>query len=113
MRQAGVLAAPGLIALGICAFAWQKTTEGRANWPKALRIWGGVDMETVQTNIIRFQVPMAAEKFVARLAERGVLANPTGPDSIRFVTHYQVSDEDVEAVLSVCRDIFREEAQGR
>ncbi|HPZ21922.1 MAG TPA: low-specificity L-threonine aldolase [Bacillota bacterium] len=114
MRQAGVLAAPGLIALETMRLRLAEDHRRARQLAQGLADLGaGVVMGTVQTNIIRFQVPMAAEEFVARLAERGVLANPTGPDSIRFVTHYQVSDEDVEAVLSVCRDIFREEAQGR
>ncbi|MGI6363209.1 MAG: low-specificity L-threonine aldolase [Bacillota bacterium] len=114
MRQAGVLAAPGLIALETMRLRLAEDHRRARKLAQGLADLGaGVDMETVQTNIIRFQVPMAAEKFVARLAERGVLANPTGPDSIRFVTHYQVRDEDVAAVLTVCRDIFREEAQGR
>lgn len=114
MRQAGVLAAPGLIALETMRLRLAEDHRRARQLAQGLADLGaGVVMGTVQTNIIRFQVPMAAEKFVARLAERGVLANPTGPDSIRFVTHYQVRDEDVAAVLTVCRDIFREEAQGR
>lgn len=107
MRQAGVLAAPGLISLDIMSRRLAEDHKTARDLAKGLADLGaGVDMETVQTNIIRFQVPMAAEEFVTRLADRGVLANSTGPNSIRFVTHYQVGEEDVNRVLAACSDIF-------
>jgi threonine aldolase len=107
MRQAGVLAAPGLISLDIMSRRLAEDHKTARDLAKGLADLGaGVDMETVQTNIIRFQVPMAAEEFVTRLADRGVLANSTGPNSIRFVTHYQVGEEDINRVLAACSDIF-------
>lgn len=107
MRQAGVLAAPGLISLDIMSRRLAEDHKTARDLAKGLGDLGaGVDMETVQTNIIRFQVPMAAEEFVTRLADRGVLANSTGPNSIRFVTHYQVGEEDVNRVLAACSDIL-------
>lgn len=107
MRQAGVLAAPGLIALDSMRLRLAEDHKNARKLAEGLvRLGARVDMDTVQTNIIRFQVPMAAEDFVDRLAERGVLANTTGPDSIRFVTHYEVSEEDVYKVLGVCEEIL-------
>lgn len=114
MRQAGVLAAPGLIALDAMRTRLAEDHKTARKLAQGLVALGArVDMETVQTNIVRFQVPMAAEKFVAGIAERDVLANTTGPNSIRFVTHYQVSCEDVDEVLAVCGDVLRQELQGR
>lgn len=107
MRQAGVLAAPGLIALDSMRLRLAEDHENARRLAEGLaRLGAGVDMDTVQTNIIRFQVPMAAQDFVDRLAERGVLANTTGQDSIRFVTHYEVSREDVDKVLAACGEIL-------
>ncbi|MDD4769759.1 MAG: low-specificity L-threonine aldolase [Eubacteriales bacterium] len=107
MRQAGVLAAPGLIALDSMRLRLAEDHKNARKLAEGLAQLGAeVDMDTVQTNIIRFQVPMAAEDFLCRLAARGVLANATGPDSIRFVTHYEVSQEDVDQVLAACGEIL-------
>ncbi len=107
MRQAGVLAAPGLIALDSMRLRLAEDHINALKLAEGLaRLGAEVDMDTVQTNIIRFQVPMAAEDFLRRLAARGVLANATGPDSIRFVTHYEVSQEDVDQVLAACGEIL-------
>ena len=107
MRQAGVLAAPGLIALDSMRLRLAEDLRNARKLAEGLaRLGAEVDMDTVQTNIIRFQVPMAAGDFLRRLAARGVLANATGPDSIRFVTHYEVSQEDVDQVLAACGEIL-------
>jgi threonine aldolase len=107
MRQAGVLAAPGLIALDSMRLRLAEDHRNARKLAEGLaRLGAEVDMDTVQTNIIRFQVPMAAGDFLRRLAARGVLANATGPDSIRFVTHYEVSQEDVDQVLAACGEIL-------
>mgnify|MGYP000904611443 CR=1 FL=1 len=107
MRQAGVLAAPGLIALDSMRLRLAEDHDNARKLAEGLaRLGAGVDLDSVQTNIIRFQVPIAADDFVRRLADRGVLANTTGPDTIRFVTHYEVSQEDVDTVLAACREIL-------
>ena len=91
MRQAGVLAAPGLIALDSMRLRLAEDHDNARKLAEGLaRLGAGVDLDSVQTNIIRFQVPIAADDFVRRLADRGVLANTTGPDTIRFVTHFDV-----------------------
>jgi len=43
---------------------------------------------------------------VQGLNARGILANPTGPNSIRFVTHYEVREHDVDKVLKACAEIL-------
>ena len=65
-----------------------------------------LDLTTVQTNIICFQVPMTADEFIKALADRGVLANATGPNSVRFVTHYEVSQGDVDKALAACAEVL-------
>lgn len=100
MRQAGVLAAAGLVALkkmrlrlGLDHENARRIAEGLAN------IGAEVDLATVQTNIIRFSIPRSAGDFVDKLAVHGILANATGPNSVRFVTHYEVREQDVDKVL--------------
>ncbi|HTX77171.1 MAG TPA: GntG family PLP-dependent aldolase [Terracidiphilus sp.] len=95
MRQAGVLAAAGLIALEIMP---KRLHEDHANaklLAEALANLEGVeiDPETVETNIVIFRVRegISAPEVIARLKARGVLASTVGPNAIRLVTHNDVS----------------------
>ncbi len=95
MRQAGVLAAAGLIAL---EDGPARLAEDHANarlLAEALANSEGVaiDLETVETNIVIFRLTAGsgAAELAARLKARGVLAGAFGPDAIRLVTHRDVS----------------------
>jgi threonine aldolase len=95
MRQAGILAAAGLIAL---EEGPKRLYEDHANaqlLAEALANIEGIsiDPESVETNIVIFRLTggRKAPDLVARLKERGVLANAFGPDAIRLVTHLDVS----------------------
>lgn len=106
MRQAGVLAAPGLLALETMI---PRLGEDHAN-ARCLaeglnRLGAKIDPEAVQTNIVCYTVPAAAD-FVAGLARQGVLASTTGPDTVRFVTHHQINSADVEAALAACANVL-------
>jgi len=107
MRQAGVLAAAGLIALDKMRLRVREDHDNARRLAEGLaEIGAQLDLDTVQTNIIRFSIPGLAEDFVAELKAKGILANATGANSIRFVTHYQVSRQDVDKVLQVCGQII-------
>jgi threonine aldolase len=95
MRQVGILAAAGLIAL---EEGPKRLHEDHANarlLAEALSNIEGVsiDPSSVETNIVifRLQGGRSAPDLVARLKERGVLANAFSPDAIRMVTHLDVS----------------------
>ena len=111
MRQAGVLAAAGLIAL----------QEGPRHLPQdhlharrlaeVLAAVPGVttDPAAVATNIVLARVEDAAG-FVERLCRRGVLAiaidaSPIQAGTVRFVTHRDVSPEQVERAVGVFRSL--------
>jgi threonine aldolase len=105
MRQAGVLAAAGLIALEKMP---ERLHEDHANakfLAEALAHIEGVivDPDTVETNIVIFRLAesIGAQDLVARLKARGVLAGTVGPDGIRLVTHYDVSRADCIAASDV------------
>jgi threonine aldolase len=92
MRQAGVLAAAGLVALEESP---PKLAEDHAN-ARLLAERLGVHAET---NIVIFDIAktgLAAEEFVARVKERGVLISGIGGTRVRAVTHYDVSRADCE-----------------
>lgn len=101
MRQAGVLAAAALIALrdGPAKLA---ADHRRARVLAGALVDAGfaVNLEAVQTNIVYATLPGAAER-VAGWAERGVLANALGHDSVRFVLHHQIGDEALDRAIAV------------
>ncbi len=104
MRQAGILAAAGLVALDTMV---DRLAEDHANARKLAEGLAsmdglGVDLETVQTNMVLFEVvdpAWDAATLVAALEKMGVLAGVFGPRQIRMVTHCDVSGEDVSEAL--------------
>jgi threonine aldolase len=106
MRQAGVLAAAGLIALEEMP---KRLGDDHANAKLMAEAVAGcdgvtVDMESVQTNIVFFRLENGgAADFVAGMKKKGVLCSAIGPDQVRLVTHYDVDRAACEraAVLLV------------
>jgi threonine aldolase len=107
MRQAGIIAAAGLVALdevlpllGEDNRRAHTLAVGLADIPAVV-----LDPETVETNIVFFSLaddaPMDAGALAARLAEDGLLCHPLGGDSIRMVTHYHISDDDVARAIQI------------
>jgi len=100
MRQAGILAAAGLVALGAVDRLAEDHANARLLAEKLAAVPGvEIDLDRVQTNIVVADVSgtgMSAREYIGTLRERGVLASPFGPTLVRFVTHLDVSREDVE-----------------
>jgi len=112
MRQAGVLAAAGLIALEEMP---KRLCEDHAN-AKLLaeglaKIDGvGVDATKVQTNIVIFDVSarrMTGAECRGRLMKAGVLANAVGEHAVRLVTHHDVTRADCEAAVGAVREVMK------
>jgi threonine aldolase len=94
MRQAGVLAAAGLMAL---EQGPKRLHEDHANarlLAEALAHIEGVeiDLDAVETNIVIFKLTggRSASDLTARLKARGILMSAVGPSSVRLVTHLDV-----------------------
>jgi threonine aldolase len=109
MRQVGVLAAAGIIALEteVDRLAedhvnCRRLAEGIAALPRCR-----VDLATVQTNIVIFRIdrPGGASALKAGSEARKVKIHQTGPDTIRCVTHKDVDSEDVGRALDAFREI--------
>jgi threonine aldolase len=94
MRQAGVLAAAGLIALEQGPARLHEDHANARLLAEALSNIDSVaiDVDSVETNILIFRLTgrLSAAELVARLNARGVLASAVGPDAIRLVTHLDV-----------------------
>ncbi len=95
MRQVGVLAAAGLLALDrVDRLADDHTRARRLASVAASRWPGSVDVALVQTNIVRVEVP-EPRALLQHLADAGVLALPGSATSVRLVTHADVDDDDL------------------
>jgi threonine aldolase len=106
MRQAGVLAAAGLYAL---EHHVKRLADDHANARRlaaGLAELPGFRVATPETNIVFFQHPDAVA-LCERLRARGVLMSALGTDSVRAVTHLDVSAQDVDRALAVLREEVR------
>ncbi len=111
MRQAGVLAAAGLIALEESPKALIEDHANAKRLAEGLAEMRGVkiDPERVQTNIVIFDISatgMTTAECAAELKSRGVLANGINAREMRMVTHYDVSREDIEQTLKIAKEIL-------
>ncbi len=111
MRQVGILAAAGLVALDESP---QKLVEDHAN---AKRLAEGlsqirgivIDPQSVQTNIVVFDVSatgMTTGMLADGLKGRGILANGINPREMRMVTHYDVSRGAIERTIEIARELI-------
>ena len=109
MRQAGVIAAAGLVALDTMI---ERLAEDHAN---ARRLATGlndiprfrVDMDRVETNMFNARVEgVTAAEALDRMRQKGVLALARSAESIRFVTNRHHSREVVEEALGRIRDVI-------
>jgi threonine aldolase len=102
MRQAGVIAAAGIVALETMverladdhARARRLADALAARWP------GSVDPTAVHTNIVCADLRKLPADFGARLASAGVRSGTLDPRTFRLVTHKDVDDEAITATIS-------------
>jgi threonine aldolase len=109
MRQVGVLAAAGLIALEEMPARLAQDHENARFLADALSQMAGVRVtHNVETNIVVFDVGgtgLPIGEFSARLKSRGVLINGVRDTRMRLVTHGDVSREDCERALTALAEV--------
>jgi threonine aldolase len=101
MRQVGVLAAAGLIALEESPGCLKIDHANAQLFAQRLQTINGVTVRPVETNIVIFDLPEGCSPGDMSLAlkARGILMNPVNNQFMRAVTHYDVNREQcVEAV---------------
>ena len=110
MRQAGVLAAAGLIALEEMP---RRLADDHANARVlaetiARHAVAEIELESAQTNIVIFRLRAGgdAAAFVVAMKQRGVLISAVGPRAVRFVTHLDVSREECERAASEVAEVL-------
>jgi threonine aldolase len=111
MRQAGILAAAGMVALDespaklVLDHANARfLAEGLANIPGVQ-----VDPNKIDSNVVVFDVSatgVAPVDVSARLKQRGVLMNPINERCVRAVTHYDVSRADCSRAIEAATEVL-------
>ena len=105
MRQVGVLAAAGLVALKRTLPRLAEDHENAKRLANGLALLPGLKLNpaAVETNIVMVdlddRLPLSPPELLEELEKRNVLALAVGPRRLRFVTHYDVSENDVKKVL--------------
>lgn len=118
MRQAGVIAAAGLVALE--SMIERLPDDHRRAQVLAAGLSGiagvTVDRETVQTNIVVFKVQAGLDQseIAAHCKEHGLIVSNYGARGLRMVTHFEIGDEEiataVEIVCTVVDEMTRRSA---
>lgn len=110
MRQAGILAAAGLHALEhhVDRLADDHRRARRIGEELSGMAGVSVDLETVQTNMVYVDIEGTGRDgaaWVDALDARGIATHATSPTSLRFVTHLQLDDDAVSAVIAAFREL--------
>jgi threonine aldolase len=109
MRQVGVVAAAGIVALETMV---ERLEEDHI---RARRLADGIaDIERItvkpeetETNFVMLGLSdMNADEFLALSADKGVWALPYTESLIRFVTHKDIDDDDIDRAITAIRSIF-------
>ena len=113
MRQAGVLAAAGLLALERGPARLQEDHDNAQILAQRLAKIPGIALTAarVQTNIVIFglmQRGLSSAAFLSRLAERKVLALPVDAERVRMVTHLDVTRQNMETAADMVQEVLRE-----
>ncbi|MBN1151162.1 aminotransferase class I/II-fold pyridoxal phosphate-dependent enzyme [candidate division WOR-3 bacterium] len=116
MRQAGIIAAPGIVALEEMTERLGEDHEKAKMFAQALSGYKQslVEMENVKINMVfaRFESDESALSFIAELRNKNILVYPPEDASVRFVFHREISEEDMDYVLSCLPAVF-EKVKGK
>jgi len=99
MRQAGVIAAAGLIALRDQAARLGEDHERAAALGEGMGRITGLEVIEPETNMVWVRAPGRAEALGTALEQEGVRCLWMDADTLRFVTHLDVDDEDVNRAV--------------
>lgn len=110
MRQAGYLAAPGIIALTQMTGRLAEDHIHAQQLEKGLRELE-LDVAPVDTNIVLVNTAsrqLTAVDFISRLSDKGVLASDFDEYVTRFTTHRHISENDISRVLEIITSVLEE-----
>jgi threonine aldolase len=114
MRQSGLLAACGIVALERYADRLSEDHERARKLAVELQALPSMacDPNGIQTNIVLVDTDLPAAVWEAELASEGVLCIPFGDNRLRFMTHADIDDAMISGALEKIRKTAERLAQG-
>jgi threonine aldolase len=104
LRQVGMIAAPGLVALNSMRDRLVEDHENALFLANGLANISGIKLvNQVDTNIVVVDISglnMTENEFVEKLKNKGILTGTFGPNLVRFVTHFNVTSSDIKETLN-------------
>jgi threonine aldolase len=112
MRQAGIIAAAGIVALETMIDRLAEDHANARRLAEGIATIGGLatDPARVQTNILYCDLAggrFSDAEFIERLAQKGLRFSHTGPARFRMLTHCGIGAADIDAALAILRDVMR------
>ncbi|MEJ2759215.1 MAG: low-specificity L-threonine aldolase [Anaerolineales bacterium] len=115
MRQAGVIAAAGIVALETMTDRLVEDHRRAEALAAGLQQIPGIEFEAHHTNMVYYRLspdaPFSVDEFIRRAKAKGLLIGGAGGGRIRMVTHYWLDDEAVEIALDVITDVLGESGE--
>lgn len=110
MRQAGIIAAPGIVALNKMVSRLKEDHDNARKLAKALSALDvlKIDLSTVQTNIMVMDISrmgITAKEFQAKACKRGLAVSTFGPHLVRMVTHRGITSSDIDQTIGIVEDL--------
>jgi threonine aldolase len=110
LRQAGVIAAPGIVALTEMAARLDEDHQNARYLAEGLAKLPCIDLDPADVHInlvwFRFNAEIDASELMSALKQAGFLANPPHQGAMRLVTHWQVSRADIDRLLEVMQRVL-------
>ncbi|MEN8164719.1 MAG: GntG family PLP-dependent aldolase, partial [Acidobacteriota bacterium] len=108
MRQAGIIAAGGMVALETMVDRLGDDNRRARRLAESLDTISGIDIDPqmVDTNIVFFRLVsdgQTASAFARTLSEAGILVHALGENAVRAVTHYHITDADIDSTVTAVR----------
>ncbi|MHC4395005.1 MAG: low-specificity L-threonine aldolase [Planctomycetota bacterium] len=112
MRQAGIIAAAGIVALEDMIERLAEDHINAKNLAEGISQIDGlsIEPEKVKTNIIYFDLidsSMTDEQFLSALGKKGIKLLSLGPAHFRMVTHYGISSADIDRTLTALAEVMK------
>lgn len=109
MRQAGILAAAGIVALEKMRFRLHEDHEKAKYLAEKLSEFDFIDIiEKVEINMVFFKIKkdFIDKDFISFMKNNGVKINPPDEGIYRFVTHYWIKKEDIDKTIKLIEKYF-------
>ncbi|MFW9923686.1 MAG: threonine aldolase family protein [Candidatus Thorarchaeota archaeon] len=109
MRQSGIIAAPGIVALDKMIARLADDHKNAKELGKGLAKINGFKVTESQTNILFIDISalgISGKQFQEQVAKHGIIVSSRWDTTFRLVTHYGIEKEDIEYVVQTFTNLF-------